>query len=79
MQVGQFTLTTSDNGNISIAGPKAYMEEQGNARIEKIEAGECVVFRASLQHSPNIGTAVLVSLQTDYAAWKGLQPFKRSV
>lgn len=68
--VGQFTLDGS-----SISGPAQYMTEQGNAFIDKCLKGESVVFNAGLQFSPDPETALLVAVQTDYAGWKGMQPF----
>jgi len=66
--VGQFTIDTE---TCEITGPAAYMEEQGNARLKAILAGEDVVFNMGATRSPDVFTAVLVSLQTDYAGWKG--------
>lgn len=73
----------------SVTGPAEYMREQGFARIRKIEAGEDVVFnigvgrgtpagswlQADGPQSPSPEVALLVSLQTDYAGWKGAKDF----
>ncbi len=66
--VGRFTL----DGN-TLTGPQKYMREQGDARLAQMLAGEDAVFNASAHLSPNIETAILVWLQTDYAAWSGAQ------
>ena len=47
----------------------AYMEEQGERRLREIEAGRDVIVNSG--YSPDIETAILVSLQTDYAGWRG--------
>jgi len=49
------------------------MEERGSDRLDKIMSGQDTVFNAGFLHAPDIETAVLVSMQTDYAAWKGQQ------
>jgi hypothetical protein len=71
-RVGAFTF---QNG--SIFGPAQYMKEQGNARLDRILAGQDTVFNFSASRSPDIETAVLVALQTDYAGWKGLRSLFR--
>jgi hypothetical protein len=66
-EVGRFAL---EDGVVS--GPAEYMRERGDARLREIEAGRDSVFNAGLQFgSPNVETAILVSLQTDYAGWLG--------
>ena len=65
-QVGKFTI---ESGVLS--GPAQYMQEQGSAKLEGILAGTDVVFNASLTHSPDIETGILVAMQTDYAGWLG--------
>ena len=71
-QVGKFTI---DKGVLS--GPAEYMKEQGGAKLEKILAGTDVVFNASLTHSPDIETGILVAMQTDYAGWLGDKELSR--
>jgi len=66
--VGQFTFNTETN---VVEGPAEYMREQGSARLERIMSGNDVVFNMGVTRSPDVYTAVLVSLQTDYAGWKG--------
>lgn len=67
-QVGVFTI---ENGTLS--GPAKYMAEQGNQKLARITSGEDVVFNASLLHSPDVETGILVAMQTDYAGWLGMQ------
>lgn len=67
IEVGEFSC---EGGTIT--GPKDYMEERGSARLERILDGDDAVFNAGCQFgggSPE--RLVLVSLQTDFAAWKG--------
>ena len=66
--VGHFTL---ENG--LLCGPRDYMEAQGNALLDKILAGEDTIFNMTKDQSPDIETAILVRLQTDYAGWLGLK------
>ena len=71
-QVGNFTAT--DDGKVS--GPAAYMQDPAGfaARMIVIYAGRDTVFNYATGHEGSDGmTAVLVSLQTDYAAWLGMQ------
>ncbi len=66
--VGQFTC---EDG--ILCGPRDYMKEQGNALLDKILVGEDTVFNMTATQSPDIETAILVRLQTDYAGWLGLK------
>ncbi len=66
--VGQFTY---EDG--ILCGPRDYLEEQGNALLDKILAGEDTIFNLTKDQSPDIETAILVRLQTDYAGWLGLK------
>ena len=66
--VGQFTY---EDG--ILCGPKQYVEEKGNALLDKILAGEDTIFNMTKAHSPDVETAILVRLQTDYAGWLGLK------
>jgi hypothetical protein len=74
IEVGAFVY---ENGSIS--GPADYMREQGFSRIKLIEGGFDHVFNygVSSGESPSVEVAMLVSLQTDYAGWKGLRDFNR--
>ena len=67
-QVGAFTI---ENGTLS--GPARYMAEQGSEKLARITRGEDVVFNASMLHSPDVETGILVAMQTDYAGWLGMQ------
>ena len=59
-----------------LSGPARYMEEQGNAKLDRILAGEDTVFNMSAHLSPDVETAVLVALQTDFAGWLGMEEMK---
>ena len=65
-QAGRFHI---ENG--MIYGPATYMEEQGNARLERLLSGNDEVMNRVLMYQPDIEMAVLVLMQTDYAAWAG--------
>ena len=65
-EVGKFVI---DNNTLS--GPAAYMDEKGNALLDLVLAGKDTVFNMSVGLSPDIETAILVRLQTDYAGWRG--------
>jgi len=66
--VGYFTL---EDG--ILCGPRDYMEEQGNALLDKTLAGNDPIFNLTKDQSPDVETAILVRLQTDYAGWLGLK------
>ena len=70
--VGQFTY---EDG--ILCGPRDYMEEQGNNVLDRILAGEDSIFNLTKDQSPDIETAILVRLQTDYAGWLGLKQAER--
>lgn len=69
VRCGAFTM----DAHGVVEGPAAYMRERGSERLRRIEAGEDYLVNFGLRSglSPNAETAVLVSLQTDYAAWLG--------
>lgn len=74
--VGQFTFNPSDS---TVQGPAEYMRSDEYRRcITGIESGTNPTFSAAMQHSPNFETALLVTIQTNYAGWHGLQVFNRS-
>lgn len=66
--VGRFSIEGE-----TFSGPAEYMKQQGNAKLDKILAGKDVVFNMCCDKSPDIETAILVSMQTDYAGWIGAQ------
>ena len=66
--IGHFTF---EDG--ILCGPRDYMEEQGNALLDKILAGDDPIFNLTKDQSPDVETAILVRLQTDYAGWLGLK------
>jgi hypothetical protein len=55
--VGHFTL---EDG--LLCGPCDYMEEQGNALLDKILEGEDTIFNMTKDQSSDIETAILVRL-----------------
>lgn len=72
--VGEFTFEAG-----TVTGPAAYMQERGNAKLEEIQAGKSVVFNLGAAHAKGAEGLVnlaLVALQTDYAAWKGLESLR---
>ena len=44
-----------------------------------IKGGYNHTFRACCEHSPNFETALLVTIQTNYAGWHGMQTFNQSL
>jgi|GEM_PF-2061033 hypothetical protein len=68
--VGEFEYNPERH---SIIGPKEYLDEQGEALLKRIIAGEDFIFNFTAHQSPDVVTAVLVRLQTDYAGWKGMR------
>lgn len=71
--VGKFTFDTADS---TVSGPADYIRSAEYARcIASIEGGTNPTFRAAVEHSPDFVTALLVTIQTNYAGWHGLQTF----
>ena len=69
VKVGAFTW---ENGTVS--GPKEFMESKAAAEcFADIEAGRNVVVNACPHN--NVAVAILVAIQTCYAAWKGTREF----
>jgi hypothetical protein len=66
--IGSFTLADG-----ILSGPQDYMIERGNALTDRILAGEDTIYNLTASQSPDVETAVLVRLQTDYAGWLGLK------
>ena len=69
--VGSFTY---DPTTSTIEGPAAYLNSAEYAEvIRKIKRGDdpCGAFH----FSPDAITALLVTIQTDYAGWHGMQTF----
>ena len=56
-----------------VSGPKTYMEESGFDTLKEIEAGRNAVANHAFLTNYQLYMAVLVALQTDYAAWKGMK------
>jgi hypothetical protein len=72
--VGQFTI----EGN-ELTGPARYMEECDFALLDRIDAGQDTTFNHTAHLSPSAELAVLVRLQTDYAAWLGQRELLRRI
>ena len=68
--VGRFTI---DMEASIFEGPVAYMREQGNAKLDAILDSKDVVFNTVAHLSPDLETAILVAMQTDYAQWAGMK------
>lgn len=64
--VGRFTIDGE-----TLSGPAEYMREQGDARLAEVLAGKNEVFNMTAHLSPDVETALLVNLQTDFAGWLG--------
>ena len=67
--VGVFTLDDAD----VLSGPGDYMTEQGDKLLDRMLAGEDTVFNMTAHLSPDVRTALLGRLQTDYAGWLGMK------
>ena len=74
VKVGEFSI---ENGIVT--GPGDYMKEQGCKRLHKIEKGQDSVVNFAIRSGHQVDRAVLVSLQTDYAAWLGAQQLRARV
>jgi cell division septum initiation protein DivIVA len=70
--VGRFTYSAG-----TVSGPAAYMAERYEARMAEINAGRDTVTNMGLAQHGDTVLAVLVSLQTDFAAWAGMRSFAR--
>ena len=75
--VGEFTFDPTDS---SVSGPAAFMQSAEYAEcIASIQAGTNHVFRAGMEHSPTLEVALLVTIQTVYAGWVGMQRFNATL
>jgi hypothetical protein len=70
---GRFSFDPA-TGNVT--GPSEYMAERYDARMEQINAGRDSVANMAISMHGDVVLAVLVSLQTDYAAWAGMRSFQ---
>lgn len=80
--VGQFTFSDG-----KVAGPEAYMKAQGSALLASISAKRSLSFprilegvmseprNAHLDSLDQFVLAILITVQTDYAGWKGMAEF----
>lgn len=71
MKVGQFEYIEGEG----LYGPKEFMNQVGNTLLDNILAGKDQVFNICASKSPDVITAVLVRLQTEYAGWHGIRSF----
>ncbi len=75
VEVGKFTFDPTDG---TITGPAAYMRSDDYRRcVQSITAGTSHTFRACCEHSPSFEVALLVTIQTNYAGWHGMETFNR--
>ncbi|HPA19661.1 MAG TPA: hypothetical protein PLU30_18075 [Verrucomicrobiae bacterium] len=64
----------------AITGPAEYMQSESCARrMAAITEGRDAVAGFGYSQHGDVIKAVLVSLQTDYAAWKGMRDFERGL
>jgi isoaspartyl peptidase/L-asparaginase-like protein (Ntn-hydrolase superfamily) len=74
--VGAFTY---DPTTSTVSGPASYMRSDDYARcIAGIMDGTSHTFRACMEHSPTPEIALLVTIQTNYAGWHGMETFNRA-
>lgn len=71
-QVGSFFY---NNQTAQISGPADYMTTRFQERMTKIYAGKDTVVNYGLSQGQEIISLILVSLQTDYAAFLGMKSF----
>lgn len=69
---GRFTWHAATG---TVSGPAEYMRERYDARVAEITAGRDIVTQMGIAQHGDTVLAVLVSLQTDYAAWAGMRGF----
>ena len=71
--VGRFSFDPSTG---TISGPSAYMAERYTQRMAAINSGKDTVANMGFSQHGDTVLAVLVSLQTDFAAWCGMREFE---
>lgn len=75
--VGKFIY---DPATGMVSGPAEYMRSADYDRcIASIADGTNHTFRAAVAHAPDTVTAVLVTIQTSYAGWHGMQGIHRMI
>jgi len=76
LKVGAFTYEAG-----KVSGPSEYMNEQGSAKLEEIQSGKSAVFNFGCTRCKGteveLARLVLVTLQTDYAGWRGMKTLGR--
>jgi hypothetical protein len=72
-EVGSFRIfADEETDSIDIEGPAAYIKTQDFAqRCAAIQRGDDMLFNIGVARGSDSFTAILVSVQTHYAAWKG--------
>lgn len=75
-QVGSFFY---NNQTAQISGPADYMTNRFQEKMTKIYAGRDTVVNFGLGQGQEIISLILVSLQTDYAAFLGMKSFSKGV
>ncbi len=74
MAVGSFAI---QNGTFS--GPLNYLEDRGYLLLDAILEGRDEGYNRIVPTSPNVETAILIRLQSDYEVWIGSSDWFRSV
>lgn len=70
LTVGRFTLEPDG----TLTGPAEYLASEAYRKcIAKIEAGDNAVVRFGATTGQSRASLLLVAIQTDYAAWRGMQ------
>lgn len=73
--VGEFTYDPTDG---TVRGPAEYMASADYERcIASITDGTSHTFASAIAHAPDTVTALLVTIQTSYAGWHGMQGIHR--
>jgi hypothetical protein len=73
--VGRFTFDSATN---EVSGPAEYIRSaEYRQLIASIEGGTNHTFRAAMEHSPSFEVALLVTIQTNYAGWHGMETFNK--
>jgi hypothetical protein len=72
LTIGQFTLEAG-----SLTGPRQYFEDRGGSQAAVDKALRSTVFEFGLTESPSPEHALLIALQTDFAAWLGMKETER--
>jgi len=78
ISIGEFTADKNvQTEDLSISGPKSYMDERYEQVMKDIADGQSAVFNMAGMRGVPTTQAILVTLQTDYAGWVGMKDFER--